>query len=344
MKILLTGGTGTLGRAIIDKILTENHGNVKGVSEIRIFSRNEKDQTEMKRRYEGNLNCLLGDVRDYEAIFRATRDVDVVIHAAAIKHIDVAEVNPDEAIKTNIIGTQHVLKSAAALGVTKLINISTDKTCNPHSTYGATKLIAERLTSAMAAECKSDFMTCRFGNILGSSGSVFSLWKSLIHKGRSIPITHKEMTRFFIRIDSAAEFVLDVLSESKPGSIFVPKLNSFAMFQLASSLMGYSESVGFDEIGLRPGEKIHEDLVNESELEKALFTTDFISIMPEIPNGFTEKIEFSGENRVDTEIRMQGELKSDIVNDLSRDFERFQGKYAITNFEMKEMLSETPFN
>ncbi len=340
MKILVTGGTGTLGKAIVQNLISNQEFLNEPINEIRVLSRNEKDQNIMKLEFEDKLEFSICDVRDYEAIYQAMNNQDIVVHAAAIKHIDVAETNPEEAIKTNINGTHNVLKAATRHEVRKLVNISTDKTCNPHSTYGATKLIAERLTSAKAIESKREFFTCRFGNILGSSGSVFSYWKNLIISGKDVNITHPEMTRFFILIESAAQFVVDSLKGSYCGQILVPKLNSFSMLQIASMLLDNQSRSGINEIGLRPGEKIHEDLVNESEFQRAAFSEDFLILPPETfkqneRNGLTK-------NEENSKLIHEGCLRSDLINDLIRGTERFFGTYAIRNSEMMHFLRNIP--
>jgi len=340
MKILVTGGTGTLGKAIVQNLILNPRILDEPINEIRILSRNEKDQNIMKLEFEDKLEFSICDVRDYEAIYQALNNQDIVIHAAAIKHIDVAETNPEEAIKTNVSGTHNVLKAAIRQEIRKLVNISTDKTCNPHSTYGATKLIAERLTSAKAIECKREFFTCRFGNILGSSGSVFSYWKNLINSGKDVNITHPEMTRFFILIETAAQFVVDALKGTNCGQILVPKLNSFSMLQIASILLENQNRGGINEIGLRPGEKIHEDLVNESEFQRATFSHDFLMLPPETIK-YTDDNDSAkyGEN---IDLINEGCLRSDSFNDLIFGTERFVGKYAIKNDEMMRFLSKIP--
>ena len=338
MRILITGGTGTLGQALIRKLLSEADSTREKISEIRVLSRNERDQAAMKRDLESSVEFSIGDVRDYEAIFRLTKGFDVIIHAAAIKHIDVAESNPEEAFKTNVVGTKNILKAASRHEVRKLVNISTDKTCNPHSTYGATKLIAERLTSAVAFETKSNFITCRFGNILGSSGSVFSFWKTSINQNKKVKITHRDMTRFFISIDSAAQFVLDSLEESFSGSILVPKLNSFSMAEIASLIIGSDKEESVEVIGLRPGEKIHEDLVNESEFQRADFYADFLELPPEtskISTSKTANFHWQDFNEI-----KEGCLRSNVTNNLETGTERFSGKYAMTNSEMLAFIGQ----
>jgi len=335
-KILITGGTGTLGTAIIDVLLHSQSKSTLELDEIVILSRNETEQYKLKVKYGSAITLIIGDVRDYEVTHRAMDGVDFVIHAAAIKHIDIAEKNPFEAIKTNIQGTQNVLRAAVSQRVDKLINISTDKTCNPNSTYGATKLIGERLTSAIALESGLNFSTCRFGNILGSNGSVFHLWKSLARSNKPIPITSLEMTRFFISIENSARFVFDCLRKLAIGSIYVPLLNSFSMREIATYLAPQSK---LELIGLRPGEKVHEDLLNPSEYEYAKLVGDVIEIS-------SSRLEFERDVSFKEEIELLAKalpekwLSSEKFTSLEFGQERFFNTYTMNTPEMRKFLDE----
>ena len=304
--------------------------------DISVLSRNETEQYKLKIKYGSALNLLIGDVRDYEVTHKSMDGVDAVIHAAAIKHIDVAEKNPFEAIKTNIQGTQNVLRAAMSQNVRRLINISTDKTCNPNSTYGATKLIGERLTTAIAIDGDLDYSTCRFGNILGSNGSVFQLWKNLARDKRPIPITSLEMTRFFITIEKSARFVLDQMSKPGKGSIFVPLLNSFSMRELASHIAPESK---LQVIGLRPGEKIHEDLVNASELEHATFTEEVIEIFPSELKSVKSKFSKAPSLHQIKDLISDEWFCSNQINELDSEINRFYNIYSMSNQDMREYLN-----
>jgi UDP-N-acetylglucosamine 4,6-dehydratase len=330
---LITGGTGTLGTSIIEQITGSGIPELKHLKRVLVLSRNETEQYKLKIKYGSNIECIIGDVRDYEVTHKAMDGADLVIHAAAIKHIDVAEKNPFEAIKTNIHGTQNVLRAAVNHRVNRLINISTDKTCNPNSTYGATKLIGERLTTASAMESGLNFSTCRFGNILGSNGSVFQLWKSLASNFKNIPLTSLEMTRFFISIENSAKFVLNQINKEGVGVIYVPLLNSFSMKEIASYIAPKSE---LEIIGLRPGEKVHEDLVNPSEFELASFSTDVI----EIPaSKYNLKVDARTTLEVDLSPLFPDKwLSSDNFNSLSSNKNRFAGAYSMKTQDMLNFL------
>jgi FlaA1/EpsC-like NDP-sugar epimerase len=319
-SILITGGAGTLGSTIIELILSGEYKSLSDIDHIKIFSRNETQQYKLKQKFNENIDSIIGDIRDYEAVHRAMKDVKYVIHAAAIKHIDVAEQNPSEAFKTNVIGTDNVIKSALLNGVEILANISTDKTCNPNSTYGATKLIGEKITSSAAVSFDKTYFNCRFGNILGSNGSVFHLWKKLYKENKQLTITHNEMTRFFIKQNDAARFVLDQIIDPLVGYTHVPLLNSYSISDIATYISKKNDHLS---IGLRPGEKIHEDLVNESEMPHAVITNDLISINPN--NKIENNIDFIN-------------LSSKPYTNIKGNDSRFLGKYAITPDYFREFL------
>jgi FlaA1/EpsC-like NDP-sugar epimerase len=318
--ILITGGAGTLGSAIIDLLLSGEYKSLSDIDHIKIFSRNETQQYKLKQKFNENIDSIIGDIRDYEAVHRAMKDVKYVIHAAAIKHIDVAEQNPSEAFKTNVIGTDNIIKSALLNSVEILANISTDKTCNPNSTYGATKLIGEKITSSAAVNFNKTYFNCRFGNILGSNGSVFHLWKKLYQEGKQLTITHNEMTRFFIKQNDAARFVLDQVVDPLEGHTRVPLLNSYSISDIATYISKGSDHLS---IGLRPGEKIHEDLVNESEMPHAVITNDLISINPN--NKIENSVDFIN-------------LSSKPYTGIQDNHARFLGKYAIAPEHFREFL------
>jgi UDP-N-acetylglucosamine 4,6-dehydratase len=261
--VLITGGTGSFGKKMT-QIVLENYKPKKLI----IFSRDELKQFEMSqtwntKRYP-SIRYFLGDVRDKDRLIRAFHGVDYVIHAAALKQVPAAEYNPTEFVKTNILGAMNVIDAAIYNNVQKVIALSTDKACNPANLYGATKLCSDKLF--VAANAYSDhevpiFGVVRYGNVVGSRGSVVPFFKERAQTG-TLPITDARMTRFWITLNQAAHFVIKVLELSKGGEIFVPKIPSMKIVDLATAIApGCKQKV----IGIRPGEKIHEVLISEDE-------------------------------------------------------------------------------
>ena len=281
-RLVITGGTGTLGTALIDQVFTNMSLGDQEFDEIVIFSRNEASQYTIKKTYGDLVTCVIGDVRDFEALYRLFKVNDFVIHAAAIKHIDIAEKNPEEAIKTNVTGAITVANAAGRKGASRLVAISTDKACNPNSTYGSTKLLAEKVFETSNLNHQTLFSNARFGNILGSSGSVFNYWKQLLQENKRLTVTDPEMTRYFIEREAAARFVLDVFKVQQGGETFIPNLISYKIDDIASFL---SNGEPRDYIGLRLGEKLHEELVNESEVRHTVRVGDIHIIEPLDLNG-----------------------------------------------------------
>ena len=222
-KILITGGTGSLGKALTKKLLGE------GVETIRIFSRNERQQIEMESQFDDNrLRFLLGDVRDYDRLLRAVEDIDIVYHAAALKHVPIIEYNPFEAIKTNVIGSQNVINACLEENIEKVICVGTDKAVSPLNTYGATKLLMEKLFVTASNYLKKErhrtkFIALRYGNVLGSSGSVIPKFIEQINKKNKLSLTDVNMTRFSIMMDEALDFILKATKVGNGTEIFVPK-------------------------------------------------------------------------------------------------------------------------
>lgn len=264
--ILITGGTGSLGKALIRKLLE------LGVKTIRIYSRNESKQIEMESNFDDKrLRFFLGDIRDKERLIKSMEDVDIVFHAAALKHVPKIEYNPFEAIKTNIIGSQNVIDASIAQNVDKAICIGTDKAVSPLNTYGATKLIMEKLFISANNYINEDkhrtkFVALRYGNVLGSSGSVIPKFIELIKKNKPITITDIEMTRFTITMDEALDFILSATKIAKGSEIFIPKLKSYRMDTLVNALSELLGETKQEIIGIRPGEKLHEILINDDEI------------------------------------------------------------------------------
>lgn len=292
-KILITGGTGTIGQRLVRRLLQEKPGV------IRIFSRDEFKQFEMAQelhQYTQQLRFLIGDVRDAQRLSRAMADIDYVFHCAAMKHVPACEYNPFEAVQTNIIGTQNVIQSALEARVKKVIFVSTDKAIAPTNTYGASKLMAERLISSaqyQAGSANTTFAAVRFGNVMGSRGSVIPLFKTQIKSKRKITVTHKNMTRFMMTMEEATELTLKAADYAQGGEVFVLKMPVVRLEDLINAVIlemskkiGVSpEEIEIEEIGLRPGEKMYEELMTEDEGKRARELAEMFVI----PNEFVKK-------------------------------------------------------
>jgi len=265
-KILITGGTGSLGQALTKRLLEMK------VDTIRIFSRNEEKQIQMESQFNDNrLRFFLGDINDFERLKRALEDIDIVFHTAALKHVPKIEYNPFEAIKTNIIGSQNVINACLHENVEKVIAISTDKAVSPLNTYGATKLLMEKLfvTANNYADPEKHvtrFISVRYGNVFGSSGSVIPLFIEQIKKNKKITITDPKMTRFSITMNEALDFILNAANSGKGSEIFVPKMRAYNIMDLKDAFSELFENVNEEIIGIRPGEKLHEVLISEDEI------------------------------------------------------------------------------
>jgi UDP-N-acetylglucosamine 4,6-dehydratase/5-epimerase len=264
-KILITGGTGSLGNALTKKLLQEK------VSTIRIFSRDEWKQTQMESEInDERLRFLIGDIRDKDRLTRALEDIDIVIHAAALKHVPVAEYNPFEAVKTNVKGAQNVIEASIDNKVDTVLAISTDKAVSPLNTYGATKLLMERMfvsKNHSNQNHKITTMCVRYGNVLGSRGSVVPIFLNKIANGDKITITDSSMTRFNITMNQALDLVLRSLEQKINGSILVPKLKSYKLGDLVDAIGDLvDKKLEFESIKPRQGEKFHEVLINNHEI------------------------------------------------------------------------------
>lgn len=276
-NILVTGGTGSFGKAFIRKVLDEHEPR-----RIVVFSRDELKQFEM--RGEGfndpRLRFFIGDVRDPERLMRAFDGVDVVVHAAALKQVPACEYNPFEAIRTNVMGAQNIINAAIERGVDRVIALSTDKACNPVNLYGASKLCSDKLFVAgnhYSGEKATRFAVVRYGNVVGSRGSVIPFFLKQRHTGR-LTLTHPEMTRFWITLDQGVQFVLDSLERMQGGELFVPKIPSMLIEDLARAIGPECE---IDVIGIRPGEKLHEVMISEDDARNTLDMGDHYIIQPE---------------------------------------------------------------
>lgn len=265
-KILITGGTGSLGKALTKKLLE------KKVHTIRIFSRNESKQIEMDEQFNDNrLRFFLGDIRDKDRLIRAIEDVDFVFHAAALKHVPKIEYNPFEAIKTNVIGSQNVIDACIHNNVEKSICIGTDKAVSPLNTYGATKLLMEKLFVTAnnyldPLQHKTKFIAVRYGNVLGSSGSVIPKFINQLKNKEKITVTNYDMTRFSITMDEALEFILKAAELGRGSEIFIPKIRAYNILDVINALKKIIGDYGEENIGIRPGEKLHETLINSEEI------------------------------------------------------------------------------
>ena len=277
--VLITGGTGSLGTALTKRLLKS------GVSKIRIFSRNESKQVEMESEInDERLRFFIGDVRDFHRLTRALEDVDIVFHTAALKHVPVVEYNPFEAIQTNVMGTQNVIDACLHEKVRIAVGVGTDKAVSPLNTYGATKLLMEKLfvtanyyTNPERHQTK--FIALRYGNVLGSSGSVVPKFLQQIRAKEPITITDTEMTRYSLTMDEALDFILESTQSGKGSEIFVPKLRAYTISDLKDALFELLEDTGVKMIPIRAGEKMHEVLINEDEMRSTWETDSKYVIM-----------------------------------------------------------------
>jgi UDP-N-acetylglucosamine 4,6-dehydratase/5-epimerase len=275
--VLVTGGTGSFGKKFVKKILEYD------VKKVIVFSRDELKQYEMAQEYnEPRLRFFIGDVRDKERLYRAFDGVDIVIHAAAMKQVPACEYNPFEAVKTNIHGAQNVIEAAIDRGVKRVIALSTDKACSPVNLYGATKLASDKLfvaANSYVGDKETRFSVVRYGNVVGSRGSVVPFFKKIRHTGK-LPITDERMTRFWITLDQGVQFVLDSLQRMRGGEIFVPKIPSMRVVDLATAIAPECE---IEIVGIRPGEKLHEAMITEDDARHTVEFDTYYVIQPEFP-------------------------------------------------------------
>ncbi|MBN2669176.1 MAG: UDP-N-acetylglucosamine 4,6-dehydratase (inverting) [Bacteroidales bacterium] len=283
-SILITGGTGSLGKSLTKRILT-NWPNVK---RLVIYSRDEQKQFSMAQEYPNaqykNIRFFIGDVRDEARLKRAFQGIDIVIHAAAMKHVPIAEYNPMEAIKTNIGGAENVINAALETNVENVVALSTDKAAAPINLYGATKLASDKLFIA-ANNIKGGrnikFSVVRYGNVMGSNGSVIPFFIQKAKEGKTLPITDKNMTRFNISLDGGVDMVMHAIEHAWGGEVFVPKIPSYRITDVADAICPNCEK---PEIGIRPGEKLHEEMITSSD---SFFTYDlgkYFVILPSVTN------------------------------------------------------------
>ena len=278
-SVLITGGTGSLGKALTEFFLNETK-----VRRVAVFSRDELKQHHMKLQFKNDdrLRWFLGDVRDIERLKRAFHGVDFVIHAAALKQVDTGEYNPMEFIKTNVLGSQNVIDAAISTGVKRIVALSTDKASSPINLYGATKLTADKLFIAANNYGFKYGTTCsvvRYGNVMGSRGSVIPYFRELASKGLNLPITDLRMTRFWISLEQAVKFVVDSLEMMTGGELYVPKIPSMKIADLARAV---SPESTLEEIGMRPGEKLHEEMISSDDSRRTILLKDRYVVMPVI--------------------------------------------------------------
>lgn len=282
-RVLVTGGTGSFGRMFVSEILKLKP------KEVIIFSRDENKQGEMRREYRGNsvLRFVLGDVREYRSVKEAVRGVDTVIHSAALKWIDEVEYNVWEGVKTNVIGAQNIIEAAKDANVEKVVALSTDKALEPVNAYGMAKALQERLmTTANLYDdgTRTTFVSTRYGNVLGSRGSVVPLFHSLIKAGKPLTVTDPTMTRFMLTLPESVQLVLKALDEGVGGEVFVRKMPGHTVGELLEVML---ENVPKDKrqittIGIRPGEKMHESLVSPDESTRTVQMGEYYIILPQI--------------------------------------------------------------
>ncbi|MBU6326326.1 MAG: UDP-N-acetylglucosamine 4,6-dehydratase (inverting) [Verrucomicrobia bacterium] len=281
-SILITGGTGSLGKQLTKTILAK----WPEVKRLVIFSRDEQKQFQMAQEYPAdkypNIRFFIGDVRDPDRLKRAFNGIDCVIHAAAMKHVHIAEYNPDECVKTNIGGAENVIRAALGSGVTKVVALSTDKACAPINLYGATKLTSDKLFIAannIRGTQDIKFSVVRYGNVMGSNGSVMPFFLQRRKTG-VLPITEPTMTRFNISLDDGVKMVLHALEHAWGGELFVPKIPSYRITDLAEAIGPECEH---PVIGIRPGEKIHEEMITSSDSFTTYDLGKYYVILPQVP-------------------------------------------------------------
>ncbi|MBT4431727.1 MAG: polysaccharide biosynthesis protein [Nitrospinaceae bacterium] len=325
-RILVTGGTGSFGKAMVRNLLSNRWGNPK---EVTVFSRDEAKQHEMRMSYmekeaateeiiyENFKNILkfrIGDIRDYESVLNAVQNVDIVINAAALKQVPTCEYFPGEAVRTNVEGVMNLVRAVNEnnLPIEAVVGVSTDKACKPINVMGMTKALMERfIINACLMSKDTRFMCVRYGNVIASRGSVIPLFLNQIKSGGPVTITTDDMTRFLITLDRAVETVVDAISGANRGDIYVPKITSYKVTDLAEVLIN-GKDIPIEFTGIRPGEKIHEILVSEEECYRTIEKEKYYvvqSILPEVSEGLAGPSQLAGEYSSKDTIVGKPELK-----------------------------------
>jgi UDP-N-acetylglucosamine 4,6-dehydratase len=276
-SVLITGGTGSLGKSLVKYLLTETK-----VRRIAILSRDELKQQHLRIHFkdDSRLRWFLGDVRDLDRLKRAFHGVDFVVHAAALKQVDTGEYNPMEFIKTNVLGSQNVIDASIEAGVRRVIALSTDKASSPINLYGASKLTADKLFVAAnnySFTYGTTFSVVRYGNVMGSRGSVIPYFQEIAAQGKPLPITDLRMTRFWISIESAVKFVMDSLEMMTGGELYVPRIPSMKIVDLANAI---APGAKLQEIGMRPGEKLHEEMISADDSRRTIVLENRFVVTP----------------------------------------------------------------
>jgi UDP-glucose 4-epimerase len=323
-KLLITGGTGSFGNAVLRRFLATD------LAEIRIFSRDEKKQDDMRKRYgERKLKFYLGDVRDPASLVAATRGVDYVFHAAALKQVPSCEFHPMEAVKTNVLGTENVLEAAIRNGVRRVICLSTDKAVYPINAMGISKALMEKVMVAKSREsCDTIVCGTRYGNVMASRGSVIPLFVEQVQQGRPLTITDPNMTRFMMTLDDAVDLVLYAFEHGGAGEIFVQKAPASTIDTLARALLGLAERPDHpvQVIGTRHGEKLYETLLSREEMASASDLGEYYRVPPDLRDLNYDKFVETGERRISesTDYNSHNTRRLDVP-------------------EMRELLLELPF-
>lgn|GEM_PF-2428882 len=288
-KILVTGGTGSLGQELVRKLAVDNH--------VVVYSRNEERQYLMKQRLaSANVSYLIGDVRDQETVEYAMRGCDYVIHAAAMKDLIMCEAQPTQTYLNNVEGSKAVIRAARnVVGIKKVVAVSTDKAASPSSVYGCSKYIMEKLFEEADRVSDATFLSVRFGNMVNSSGSLISVWKENPQMHASIKLTHPEIARFFFTISDGADTVLQAMTVGKGGEVFIKKMKKARIINILREITGRQN---FEIIGLYPGEKVHEELVSQNEVNYCFEFCDYYVLRPSEVNTQPPKM-FSTENAVE---------------------------------------------
>ena len=325
-NILITGGTGSFGKKCLEILFKD-----KSPNKVVVFSRDELKQYELSKLYsEDNypIRYFIGDIRDKERLSRACSDIDIIIHAAAMKRVNASEYNPTECIATNILGAQNVIDSAIENQVKKVIALSTDKAANPVNLYGATKLCSDKLfvsANNLVGKNNTRFAVVRYGNVIASRGSVIPVFEELINKGvKKLPITDERMTRFVITLNQGAKFVLDSLKNFSGGEIFIPKLPSIKIVDIVEAVLGKRS---YEIIGIGAGEKLHEVMIPKEEARNCIEVKDQYIIIPQLS--------WWDRKNLDVSIRKKGKHVSDFFEYTSDTNNKW-----LTVLELKKLLKK----